>query len=193
VTLVNSLQRQLEMARFERAMEVAQSLADHRALLTTAELGRLNVILTGKDADSSDPWRQGPITVKLPSGREETLQLIADPKINARDILHRATALAESGAPVAWHPGAEPGIPLAAVAAAVDIYASLVLSHVFQDANRRTAALAAHYFLKRYGAPISGLALHEIGLGDLREEGQIESLRETVVQMAKFALKRSKK
>jgi hypothetical protein len=36
------------------------------------------------------------------------------------------------------------------------------------------------------------LAIHEIGLGDLREEGQIESLRETVHQMAKFASKAKK-
>jgi prophage maintenance system killer protein len=170
-----SLQRQLEMARFERAMEVAESLADHRALLTTAELGRLNNILTGKDAE---PWREKPVTITLPSGRTETLALIADPKITAREKLHRATELAEGGA---------------VVDAAVDIYSALVLSHVFQDANRRTAVLAAHYFLRRYGAPISGLALHEIGLGDLREEGQIEALRETVTQMAKFASKRSKK
>jgi hypothetical protein len=162
------------MARFERAMEVAESLAEHRALLTTAELARINSILTGK---GEEPWRQGTVTITLPSGRTETLALIADPKITAREKLHRATELAEAGA---------------GVDAAVDIYSALVLSHVFEDANRRTAALAAHYFLRRYGAPISGLAIHEIGLGDLREEGQIESLRETVHQMAKFASKAKK-
>jgi hypothetical protein len=173
-----SLRRQLEMTRFDRAMEVAESLADHRALLTTAELARMNNILTGKPQDSNEePWREKPVTITLPSGRTETLALIADPKVTARDKLHHATELAENGA---------------SIDAAVDIYAALVLSHVFQDANRRTAALAAHYFLRRYGAPISGLALHEIGLGDLREEGQIESLRETVTQMAKFAAKKQK-
>ncbi len=169
-----SLKRQLEMARFDRAMEVSESLADHRALLTTAELGRINMILTGK---SEEPWREKPVTITLPSGRTETLALIADPKVTAREKLHRATELAEAGA---------------VIDAAVDIYAALVLSHVFLDANRRTAALAAHYFLRRYGAPISGLALHELGLGDLREEGQIESLRETFTQMAKFASKAKK-
>ncbi|MFL5812092.1 MAG: Fic family protein [Bdellovibrionia bacterium] len=174
----NSLRRQLEMTRFDRAMEVAESLADHRALLTTAELARMNNILTGKPQDSSEePWREKPVTVTLPSGRTETLALIADPKITAREKLHHATELGENGA---------------VIDAAVDIYAALVLSHVFEDANRRTAALAAHYFLRRYGAPISGLALHELGLGDLREEGQIESLRETVTQMAKFASKAKK-
>lgn len=170
--MADSLKRQLEMARFDRALEVAESLAEHRALLTTTELARINDVLTGK---TESPWRQGQITITLPSGKTETLALVADPIVTARDKLHRATETAEGG-----H----------AIDAAVDIYAGLVLSHVFADANRRTAALAAHYFLRRYGAPISGLALHELGLGDLREEGQLEALRETVAQMAKFAAKR---
>jgi len=173
--MANDLRRQLEIARFERAQEVAESMASHRVLLTTMELARLNNILTGKDND--DPWRQGPVTITLPSGRTETLQLIADPKITAREKLHRATELAEQGA---------------ITEAAVDIYSGLVLSHVFQDANRRSAVCAAHYFLVRYGVPISGLALHEIGLGDLREEGQIQALRDTINQMAKFTKGRQK-
>jgi prophage maintenance system killer protein len=167
------LARQLEVARFERAMEVTESLADHRALLTTAELGRLNQILSGK---TEDPWRQEPVTLTLPSGKTETLALLADPKLQAREKLHRATELAEAGA---------------VIDAAVDAYVGMVLAHVFKDANRRTAVLAAHYFLRRYGAPVSGLALHEMGLGDLREEGQIQALRDTIQQMAKFAGKRN--
>jgi prophage maintenance system killer protein len=172
----NDLKRQLEIARFERALEVTESIADHRALLTTTELARLNTILSGNEKD--DPWRQGTVTITLPSGRTETLALIADPKVTARDKLHRATELAEQGA---------------VIDAAVDIYASLVLSHVFADANRRTAVCAAHYFLRRYGVPVSGLALHEIGLGDLREEGQVQALRETIRQMTEFAKRRQSK
>jgi hypothetical protein len=117
--MTNDLRRQLEIARFERALEVAESMAVHRVLLTTMELARLNNILTGKDND--DPWRQGPVTITLPSGKTETLHLIADPKITAREKLHRATELSEQGA---------------ITEAAVDIYSSLVLSHIFQDANR---------------------------------------------------------
>ncbi len=170
---VDSLKRQLEMARFERALEIAENLADKRALLTTTELARLNNILNGRD--ESDPWRQSTVTLMLPSGRQETLSLVADPKVSTREMLHRSTASAEGGN---------------IVDAAVDIYAGLVRAHVFTDANRRTAALAAHYFLRRYGAPISGLALHEIGLGDIRDETQVEALRETVTQMVRFAQKR---
>jgi prophage maintenance system killer protein len=176
-----ALKRQLEMARFDRALEVAESLADHRALLTTGELARLNCILTGKnpheiaESSANDPWRDEPVTVTLPSGKTETLILIADPKVTAREKLHRATELAEAGA---------------VIDAAVEVYTGLVLAHVFKDANRRTAVLASHYFLRRYGVPLSGLAIHELGLGDLREEGQIENLRETLQQMAKFSTKK---
>jgi prophage maintenance system killer protein len=171
----DSLKRQLEHSRFERALEVCESMAQHRVLLTTGELARLNAILTGAKPDQ-DAWRQEPVTITLPNGRTETLSLLADPKLTARDKLHRATELAEAG-----H----------IINAAVDIYVNLVLAHVFLDANRRTAVLAAHYFLQRYDVPLSGTALYELGLGDLRQEGQIESLRETVHQMAKFATKRS--
>jgi prophage maintenance system killer protein len=173
---VSPLARQLEVARFERATEVAESLAEHRALLTTTELARINQILTGSN---EDPWRQEPVTLVLPSGKTETFSLVADPKQNAREKLHHATELADQGG--------SGGV----IDAAVDVYVGLVLAHVFKDANRRTAVLAAHYFLRRHGSPISGLALHEIGLGDLREEGQIQNLRETIQQMAKFASKRN--
>lgn len=169
---IDSLKYQLQNARFERALEVSESLAQHRALLTTAELARLNQIIIGK---TTDPWRQGSVTLTLPSGRVETLVLIADPVQTARDKLHRATEVAESGS---------------TLDAAIDIYIALIMAHVFEDANRRTAALASHYFLKRYGSPLSGVALHEIGLGDLRQEGEIEGFRATVHQMAKFAEKK---
>lgn len=177
LVVTDFLKRQLEMARFERALEVAESLAEHRALLTTAELARMNQILAGKSSQQTeDLWRRGPVTITLPGGRIETLALIVDPVITAREKLHEATELAENNQ---------------AIDAGIRIYVSLVLAHVFKDANRRTAVLASHYFFKRYQIPLSGIALHEIGLGDLRQEGQIESLRETVHQMWKFAEKKS--
>lgn len=173
---MSNLRRQLELARFERGMEVAESLAAHRALLTTAELARMNAILIGVDpAAELDPWRRDPVTVPLPGGKEAQVALIAEPVLTAREKLHRATALAENGQ---------------ALDAAVDIYVGLVMAHVFRDANRRTATLAAHYFFRRYDQPLSGLSLHELGLGDLREAGQIDALHETVRQMARFAGRR---
>jgi len=171
------LHQQLEKARFERAQQASESLADHRALLTTAELARMNQIITGKNLGSAkdlqnleDPWRRETVTITLPSGRKETLALIIDPVLTAREKLHRATELAEAGNPVD---------------AAVNIYVDLILSHVFLDANRRTAALASHYFFRRYGIPLSGMAIHDLDLGDLRQEGQIDGLRKTVEKMLK--------
>ena len=130
----------------------------------------------GKHTDH-DPWRKGAVTVTLPTGHVETLALLADPVQDARVHLHRATEMAENGN---------------IIECAVDIYANCVLSHYFEDANRRTAVLAAHYFLKRYGIPVPGLALHELGLGNVREPEQIEALKETIRQMAKFAGKKKK-
>jgi len=175
----SSLKRQLEMTRFERAREVIESLADHRALLTTAELARINDILVGRReaaVPTEDCWRQDPLTITLPSGKTTSYSLLADPKLNTREKLHRATEAAEAG-----H----------ALDAGIQIYIDLVLLHAFKDANRRTAVLAAHYFFCRYGVPVSGLALHEIGLGDLRDPEQLQALRDTVKQMAKFAQKRN--
>ena len=61
--------------------------------------------------------------------------------------------------------------------AAVEIYSTMVLSHIFEDGNRRTAVAAT--LTSWYGAAISGLAIHELGLGDLREPGQIGLARHT--------------
>lgn len=170
---IETLKKQLERTRFERALEVTESLVNHRALLTTTELARLNQIVTG---NLEDPWRQKQTTLTLPGGITKTLALVIDPKILAREKLHQTTERAESGD---------------ALNAAVDLYVDLVLAHVFEDGNRRTAVLASHYFLIRHGTPISGIVLHEIGLGDLHEPGEIESLRETIHQIIKFAAKRN--
>lgn len=178
---MESLHRQLERARFERAMEIVESMADRRVLLTTAELARINNVITGKKeaADDKDgPWRREPVEITLPSGRVRQIALITDPVKTTREKLHRATEMAESGA---------------LIDAVVNIYTQLVLSHVFQDGNRRTAVIAAHYFLKRYRSALSGLALYEIGLGDLRDPAHVELLKETVHQMAKFVSRKDAK
>lgn len=167
------LLKQLEHVRFHRALEVASSLAENRALLTTQELERMNQILTGKE--SSDPWRKGPVELKLPSGRVETLQLIQDPKLSARESLHRNTEMAELGD---------------APRACLNIYTDLVLAHPFIDANRRTAVLAAHYVLARYGIPLTGTALHDLGLGDLRDPTEKARLEETFFKMIDYAKSR---
>ena len=169
---VESLKRQLEISRFDRGLEVAESLAERRALLTTAELARLNNIVTGQ---TTEPWRRESTSVTLPSGTIETFGLIVDPVLLAREKLHRATEIAEGGS---------------AIDAGVAIYIDLVLAHVFTQGNRRTAVLASHYFFKRYNAQISGIVLYELGVGNLRQPGQIEALKEIILEVAKFTNKR---
>ena len=172
------LLKQLERTRFERALEVCNSMVQHRVLLTNSELARLNNILTGKQP-TDDPWRQGPLSLTLASGRQVQFAVMADPKVSLRDCLHRATEQCETAA----------GQASLIIDTAVDVYVNLVLSHYFQDANRRTAVMAAHYFLQRYNVPISGVAIHEMGLGDIRDPEQVQALREALRSISKFASK----
>lgn len=155
-----SLKQQLERTRLERALEVAESLVQKKAFLNSAELARLNNILLG---ETREPWRDSPTVCVLPSGKQHSFQILADPVSKAREILHHARDRAENGE---------------VVEAAADVYAQLVLNHVFRDANRRTAVIAAFYLLKLHGITISAVDLHELGLGDLRVEGQMEALRQ---------------
>jgi hypothetical protein len=172
--LRNNLFRQLERTRFERALEVLESLVEHKALLTTTELARINHILVGSKQDS-DPWRSESVNLKLPSGRTEVLNMIENPVFALRDQLHLATDRAENGD---------------AIDAAIDLYIWMVQSHTFKEGNRRTAVLGALYFLQHYGYPVSGIALHEIGLGDIRDPEQRAALKEMILQMVKFASRR---
>lgn len=164
------LQRQLERARFERALEVAESMVSTGAFLNTAELGRINNILMGL---TGEPWREGAAVCQLPSGRVETLQILADPMTRAKEILRNAKDRAASGQ---------------VVEAAADVYAQLVLTHVFKDANRRTAVIAAAYLLKLHGFDVSAMGLHELGLGDLRAKDQLDVLRDVLRNAVKLSL-----
>lgn len=170
----NFLQRQLERARFERALEVAESMVEKGAFLNTAELARINNVLRGQN---DEPWREGAAVCKLPSGREEALQLLADPITHCKEILRNAKDRAAAGQ---------------VVEAAADVYAQLVLTHVFKDANRRSAVVAAAYLLKLNGYDVSAMGLHELGLGDLRAEGQLEALRETLRNVVRMSSKSSR-
>jgi hypothetical protein len=165
----NFLRRQLERSRFERALEVVDSLVDRRAFLNSAELARLNNILRG---ERGEPWREQATVCQLPSGRNERFQILSDPIKKAREILHHASEQAASGQ---------------VVEAAAELYAQLVLNHVFKDANRRSAVLAAAYLLKFSGVHVSAMGLHELGLGDLRVPGQLDALRETIRNVVKMS------
>jgi fido (protein-threonine AMPylation protein) len=126
------------------------------------ELSRLNSTICGLK-NEADPWRDGPVTLTLPSGKTETLSLIADPKVKARDALHKAAEISSQGQ---------------ALDAALAVYVDLVLAHCFKEGNRRTAVVAAHYFLRKHGIPISAEAIHQAGAGDLRDPIEVNRLRQ---------------
>lgn len=165
----NFLQKQLERSRFERALEIAESMVETGAFLNTAELGRINNVLRGA---TDEPWREDAAVCQLPSGRHESFQILADPLTKAKEILRNAKNRADAGE---------------VVEAAADLYAQLVLTHLFKDANRRTAVVAAAYLLKLHGVEISAMGLHELGLGDLRAEGQMAALREMLQNAVRMA------
>ena len=79
-------------------MEVCESIAENRALLTTFELERVNIILSGKE---QNPWRDSPVTLMLPGGKTETLLLLSDPKNTAEGEFRffRLEASASQGCP----------------------------------------------------------------------------------------------
>ena len=163
----NLLKKQLEETRFERALEVVHGMADMHVFLNTAELGRINNILLG---ETKEPWRQGAAVCALKSGREARFQVLADPQKNAREILTYSKEKALNGQ---------------VIEAAADLYADLVLNHVFEDANRRTAVIAACYLLHLHGYEISAQGVHDLGLGDLSVSGQREKLKDAIKGLIK--------
>ncbi len=166
-----SLVVQLELTRFERALAVSASIANSGALLTTSELARLNKILLGNNTDSNESlWRKEAVNVKLPSGKLERLELIEDPILATRDKVHQATEQAENGD---------------AIGAVVNLYVGMIKAHAFLDGNRRTAILAIHYFLFKYGFSVSAHDLLAMKLGDVRDPQEVESLKSNLINLIK--------
>lgn len=164
----NFLRKQLERTRLERALEIVREMADTNKFLNSTELARLNNILCG---EKGEPWRDGVAEIALKSGNKASFHMIADPISHAREILTRAKDRAANGQ---------------VVEAASELYADLVLNHLFKDGNRRTAVLASCYLLELYGFDVSPMAVHDLGLGDLREKGQKEAISDLFKSLVKI-------
>lgn len=177
---MEDLKKQLEKARFERTLKIVEGLATARGQMTATELARLNDIILGHNAPGhttpdTNPWRRDPVDITLPSGKKVSFSVLTEPSLAIRDLFHRCTEGAEGGA---------------VINAAVEAYLGIVKLHPFFDGNRRSAVIAAHYYLTRYEIPVSGTALYELGLGDARDPAHAAMLTDTIAQMAKFAAKR---
>jgi hypothetical protein len=156
---IHLLKKQLELVRFEKAIEYIQANLHGQKHLNAQELAQINNML---NSTHEDPWRAETTSIQLPGGRRETMALISNPVFAARDIIFKARDTLEQG-------------QISQSAAA--LYSDLVLCHLFKDANRRTAVAAVFWLLLEKGIEIPAMGLLQLGLGDLRMEKQVDTLR----------------
>lgn len=166
------LRKQLELVRFEKAIDYINVNSLGHKHLNATELAHINNILTNK---TESPWRTEAVDLHLPSGRKESLGLISNPMIVARDLLSNCVQRAKDGD---------------IADAATDLYRELVLHHFFQDANRRTAVAATYWLLHERGIEIPAMGLLEIGIGDIRHQEQLEGLRNVIKATIAFSKNR---
>lgn len=150
----NFLKKQREEQRFRHATDYVRESAAGTKKLTTSELSRLNQILTASDTLS---WRTEPTMVQIPSGQVHQLSIISNPVEEARKILGNAFDLANNQ-----------DIEVAAAY----LYLQLIQHHLFQDANRRTAALAVLWLLSSFEKDIDPQELLSFSIGNVREDAE---------------------
>lgn len=149
------LQKQADEAHFSHAIAYVRNEAHGLKKLHTSELARLNQILTG---NNEDPWRFTQTKIQLPTGHIEEMSMIENPMAKAREILGDTHQL-EANDKVSE--------------AALSIYTRLVTAHLFNDANRRTAALAAYWVLESHNQNVDPHAIVKIPVGNLRDHEQL--------------------
>ena len=153
------LRKQLELVRFERAIDYIDQNIGGTKHLGPQELAHINNLLCHSQ---ENPWRKTVTTLKLPGGKTETFSVVRDPFVMARDILSVARQKAGEGD---------------LQEAAAYAYSQLVLNHLFTDANRRTAVAAMYWLLRERGVQVPAMGLLELGLGDVREKDQLVALQ----------------
>lgn len=163
----NPLVTQREDQRFVHAVSYVEANANGLKKLTANELSLLNQLLTG---ESADPWRFSSTVVTIPSGKVHQFNMLSNPIHLARDIISSAQQTAGNGDfnDATFH-----------------IYSRLILAHLFNDANRRTAALASLWLLQSFGKDINAFTLANEALGDIREKSDSEILRKKIDALIK--------
>ncbi len=158
----NPLQKQLEDKRFRHGISYVQQAAGGLKKLTSSELAHLNQIIM--DREEEDPWRFQTTTLKVPGGEVE-IKVHSNPINRARDIAGNALQSAGNGK---------------VVEAACYLYSELVLEHLFQDGNRRTAVLATVWLFGNHGIEIDAQKLLDIPLGNLRNPPDMAKFRQQI-------------
>jgi hypothetical protein len=161
----NPLQKQLEEKRFRNGISYVEQAAGGLKKLTSSELAHLNQILTDREED--DPWRFQTTTINFPGGQVE-MKVHSNPINRSRDITGNALHTAANGK---------------VVEAACYLYTELVLEHLFQDGNRRTAVLATVWLFGNHGMQIDAQKLLDIPLGNLRNPPEMAKFRQAMEKL----------
>lgn len=146
----NPLWKIREDQLFRRGVEYVRHAAGGIKKINSQELAHLNQMMT---ETTDEPWRYEPVEITIPGGQIHLFNLHSNPVNRARDLCGQAVQIAGNGD---------------ARTAALNFYVELVLAHLFNDANRRTAVLATVWILESAGVPVDPDALLDIPLGDLR-------------------------
>lgn len=161
------LQKQREEQRFKHGIDYVIQAAPGIKKINSSELAHLNQLLTG---NSEEPWRFEATQIQIPSGHTQHFNVTSNPIQRARDILGNALQRAGNDE---------------IIEAAADIYAHLVLEHLFEDANRRTAVLAALWLLLSHNKDIDAHQLLDVPIGNLREAKDLQALTQKIRALVK--------
>lgn len=159
------LRKQHEEQRLNHAIDYVHEATKSAKKLSTSELARLNRIITAGDDTA---WRSKPVNIQMSSGKVQKFSLISNPMDDARRILGHAYDEASNGA---------------VEDAAVYVYLQLIEKHLFQEANRRTAALAMQWLLNEHEFDVDTLELLKIPVGDVRDASEKKSLVEQILKL----------
>lgn len=161
------LKRLHEEQRLKHAIEYVSEAARGNKHLTTSELARINrIIIAGDDTN----WRTSPAVITISSGKTHRFSLISNPIEDARRILGDAFDIANNQD---------------VRGAAIFAYFQLVEEHLFVEANRRTAALAAQWILNQWEYSVDVMSLLDIPLDDVREATVRQSLSVRIMGLIK--------
>jgi len=144
------LQNQMIEQRFLQGVNYVQQASHSIKKINTGELEHLNKILIAGDEES---WRFEAAQVLIPTGKSHQFGLVSNPINKAREILGNALQMAGNREPKK---------------AALYLYTEMILGHLFRDANRRTAVLAAIWILHGEGFTVDPQAMLDLPVPDLR-------------------------
>lgn len=167
----NPLQKQLEEQKFLHGVAYVEQASGTIKKLSSSELMHLNQLLTSKQPDNlvaqPELWRLDAVKIEIPGG-EVVLNMLSNPLNRAREITGDALEMAGNQK---------------ILEAACYLYSQLVLEHLFQDANRRTAVLATIWLLGNFGVQVDAHQLLAVPIGNLRDPQELKDFQSGVAEL----------